>query len=140
MFCQHTNVGSENRYLKRQCHKIFTEKKFGLKDSTWTPYEQAKMVSRTFSFSQRYSCKTCVHVVNNYADTMSSWSTTTLAWCQRSQQLCGRQNSQQLHGHCISIVNNYPDTCQRSQRLPRHWVSIFNNYADTQKVILRRKK
>ena len=28
---------------------------FCLKDSTWTPYEQAKTVSRIFSFSWRYS-------------------------------------------------------------------------------------
>ena len=41
--------------LKGQCHKI------------WAPYEQAKLVPRTFSFSQRYSQKTCVSIVNDYA-------------------------------------------------------------------------
>ena len=34
--------------LKGQCHVIFDH--FFLKDLTWATYEQAKMVSRTFSF------------------------------------------------------------------------------------------
>ena len=38
--------------LKGQCHEIFDNFFFGLKDST---YEQAKTVSQTFAFSRRYS-------------------------------------------------------------------------------------
>ena len=41
--------------LKGQCHEIFDHFFICLKDSTWAPYEQAKTVSRTFSFSRRYS-------------------------------------------------------------------------------------
>ena len=42
-----------------------------------------------------------VSVVNDYADTMSVWSTTTLTLFQHSQR---------LHGHRVSIVNDYADT------------------------------
>ena len=45
---------SQCRFLKAQCHEIF-KTFFCLKDSTWAPYEQAKTVSQTFQFSQRYS-------------------------------------------------------------------------------------
>ena len=38
--------------LKEQCHEIF-DHFFGLKDSTLAPCEQAKTVSRTFSFSPK---------------------------------------------------------------------------------------
>ena len=55
---------------------------FCLKDSTWAPYEQAKTVSWTISFSQRYSRKTGVCVVNDYADTVSVYSTTTWTSCR----------------------------------------------------------
>ena len=37
--------------------------------STWAQYEQAKKVSQNFAFSRRYSRKTCVRVVVDYADT-----------------------------------------------------------------------
>ena len=44
-----------------------------LKSSTWAPYEQAKMVSRNFSFFvEIFDCKVRklgVRVVNDYADT-----------------------------------------------------------------------
>ena len=53
---------------------------FLLKDSTWAPYEQAKIVSWTFSFLRRYSRKICVRLVNDYAETG------------------------------VSVVNNYADT------------------------------
>ena len=43
-----------------------------LKYSSWAPYEQAKTVSRTFSFLRRYSRKSCVCVVVDYADTRFS--------------------------------------------------------------------
>ena len=39
----------DSNILKGQCHEIF-DHFFGLKDSAWTPYEQAKIVSRSFSF------------------------------------------------------------------------------------------
>ena len=42
------------------------------KNSTRVQYEQAKKVMRIFSFSKRYSQKTCVHEVNDYADTLSA--------------------------------------------------------------------
>ena len=51
------------RPLKGQCHEIFNHF-FGLKDSTWATYEQAKTVLRTFLFLG----KTCVCVVNDYVD------------------------------------------------------------------------
>ena len=41
---------------------------FCSKDSTWAPYEPAKTVSRTFSFSRRFSIFD-VHIVNDYDDT-----------------------------------------------------------------------
>ena len=47
--------------LMGQCHKILDI--FLLKDSTWAPYEQPRMVSRTFGFLRRYSItkfKICV--------------------------------------------------------------------------------
>ena len=42
------------------------------KNSICAPYEQAKTVAWNFSFLQRYSCKTCVRIVNDYADTVSA--------------------------------------------------------------------
>ena len=39
------------------------------KNSTWAPYEQAKMVSQNILFLRRYSRKTYVHEVIDYADT-----------------------------------------------------------------------
>ena len=41
-------------HLKGQCHEIF-DHFLCLKDSYWDPNEQAKTVSRTLSFSRRYS-------------------------------------------------------------------------------------
>ena len=55
-------------FLKGQCHEIF-DHFFCLNDLTCAPYKQAKTVSGTFSFSRRYSRKTCVSVVNDYANT-----------------------------------------------------------------------
>ena len=42
---------SSNSVLKGQCHEIF-DHFFGLKDSTWAPYEQAKTVSQTKIFDR----------------------------------------------------------------------------------------
>ena len=55
--------------LKGQCHKILTIF-FGLKDSTQVPYEQAKMVLRTFSFLQRYSIAKFKNLVSTQSTTM----------------------------------------------------------------------
>ena len=54
----------EKSLLKGRCHEILTI--FCLKDSTWAPYEPLKTFLLTF-FSPRYSRKTYVSVVNNYA-------------------------------------------------------------------------
>ena len=55
----------DGQRLKGQCHEI-SDHFLRLIDSTWAPYEQAKTVLWTFSFSRRYSRKTCVC---DYADT-----------------------------------------------------------------------
>ena len=94
-------LGRHKILLKGTVSRDFWPFFFCLKDSTWAPYEQAKTVSRTFSFSRRYSRKTCVRVVNKYADTVSAYSTTTPTSCQRSQR---------LRGHLVSVVSDYEDT------------------------------
>ena len=102
---------------------------FCLKDSTWAPYELAK---KGFT---KYSQKTCVRVVNDYAD-----------MCQRSQQLRGHlserlrwhtwnsftsekvKNKQKSNKKCNLIFSKI--ACPRSKRLPglrRH----INEYTDT---------
>ena len=43
--------------INGQCHEIFDTFLLIKKNSTWAPYEQAKTVSRNFSFSQRCSRK-----------------------------------------------------------------------------------
>ena len=70
-------------HLKGQSREIF-DHFFGLKDSTWAPYEQAKTVSQNFLFSRRYSIAkfvncvsalttlTHVRVVVDCADTVSA--------------------------------------------------------------------
>ena len=74
-----------------------------------------------------WPCWHRVHVVADYADTMSAWSTTTLTPCPRSQR---------LRRHHIRVVNYsvllYFITSLRNQRLCRHNVSIVNNYSDRQ--------
>ena len=92
------------RTLKGQCHEIVDLFLLN-RDSTWAPYEHAKMVSR----------KTCVCVVNDYANTMSVWSTTTLTLCQRSQRLCGHIFIMNIFAKTIifadvRIVVDYTDT------------------------------
>ena len=56
------------RCLKGQCHQIFKHF-FIFKESTCTPYEQAKKVSQTFLFLQRYS-------IAKFKNRMSAQSTT----------------------------------------------------------------
>ena len=63
-------MGSNHAKLRDSVTKFLTF--FGLKDSTWTPSEQAKTVSQNFSFSQRYSQKTYVRIVDVFADTVSA--------------------------------------------------------------------
>ena len=86
----YTNNGKEDliprRYklksLKRQCHEIFNTF-FVNQNTTRAPYEQAKTVSRNFSFSRRYSRKTRVPIVVDYVDTMSAprcWRGRWLCW------------------------------------------------------------
>ena len=60
------------------------------KNSTRAPNKQAKKVSR----------KMCGHVVNNYADLVSVYSTTTLTQCKHIQW---------LRWHPVSEVNDYVD-------------------------------
>ena len=60
---------------------------FSSKYSSWVPYEQTKRVSLNIFFA-----KTCVHVNNDYADTMSAYSTATVCW------------------HCDRVFNDYADT------------------------------
>ena len=55
-----------------------------------------------------------VCAINNYTNTVSVYSMTTLTPCMHSQQLCWR------------VVNDYVSKCLWSQRLPRH--SIFEQY------------
>ena len=116
--------------LKGEFLEIF-DHFFGLKDSTWAPYEQAKTFSRTFSISRRYSQKTCGHEVDDYADTVSAQSTTNPTRCQCSQQLCR---------HRVSIVNDYADTVsadtQFSKIIKLHFRYFFCFYFFQSKIIL----
>ena len=48
-------------FFKGPCHEIFDHYMFCLKDQTWAPYEQAKKVLQTFSFSQG-SKISCLHI------------------------------------------------------------------------------
>ena len=57
-----------------------------------------------------------VCAINNYTNTVSVYSMTTLTPCMHSQQLCWR------------VVNDYVSKCLWSQRLPRH--SIFEQYKE----------
>ena len=52
-----------------------------IKKSNWAQYEQAKRFCEIFRFREdirKYSLKTCVRVVVDYAVTMSVWSLTSL--------------------------------------------------------------
>ena len=80
-----------------------------------------KTVTQNFSFLQRYLRKTCVHVVNNYADMISALSITTLTTCQRSQR---------LGGHRASVVNNYADTVSALSRTTWTLLSKVKDYMD----------
>ena len=102
--------------LKGECLEIF-DHFFGLKDSTWAPYEQAKTFSRTFSISRRYSQKTCGHEVDDYADTVSVQSTTNPTRCQCSQQ---------LRRHRVSIVNDYADTVSAERNFQTNYQITFS--------------
>ena len=44
-----------SRFKKGQCYEMFDDFVICFKDSTWASYKQAKTVSQTFSFLQRYS-------------------------------------------------------------------------------------
>ena len=102
--------------LKGECLEIF-DHFFGLKDSTWAPYEQAKTFSRTFSISRRNSQKTCGHEVDDYADTVSAQSTTNPTRCQCSQQ---------LRRHRVSIVNDYADTVSAERNFQTNYQITFS--------------
>ena len=61
----------------------------------------------------------CVIVINDYANTSVSvvsyykdFADTVSAWSMTALKLC--QHSQRLRGHCVSVVNDYADTCQCS--------------------------
>ena len=61
----------------------------------------------------------CVIVINDYANTSVSvvsyykdFTDTVSAWSMTALKLC--QYSQRLRGHCVSVVNDYADTCQCS--------------------------
>ena len=58
----------------------------------WAPDEQAKTGFAKFFVLRRYLQKTCVRVVNDYADTMSAGSMTMLTPLQRRQGLCGHMS------------------------------------------------
>ena len=86
-------------YLKRECHEIFDT--FLSKNSTWAPIWTGKNgLAKLLVFTSIFA-KTCVRVVNNFADTMLAWSMTSLTLCQRSQR---------LHRHRVSVVNYYAVT------------------------------
>ena len=55
-------------HLKGQSREIF-DHFFGLKDSTWAPYEQAKTVSRNVSSSRRYLKAKFGNGQSDFADT-----------------------------------------------------------------------
>ena len=74
--------------------------------------------SRKFSFSQRYLRKTCVRVVNDMQ---------TLCQCSQRLYVDTCQRSQQLHGHCVSVVNSY---------VPWH----TGNYFTSEKVKTKEKR
>ena len=45
---------------------------FGLKDSTWAPYEQAKTVSQTFGFRKDIHTQKSVRLVNEHTETVTT--------------------------------------------------------------------
>ena len=91
-------------FLKGQCHGIFDT--FLLKKTP--PWSHMNW--------QKQFCEDIREKL------VSEQSKTTRARCQRSQR---------LHGHDVSVVNDYRTLCQRSQRLCRHCVSVVSNCADT---------
>ena len=96
------------------------------KNSTWAPLEQAKTILRNFSFSQRYSRKTCVRV-----------GVAMPTRCPRSHwlhqhgdcEVIDNANTWQIFLNiqfdtarklCVCIVVDYANRCQRSRWLCRH--------------------
>ena len=88
---------------------------FGLKDSTWAPYELAKMVSQTFSFSRRYSRKREHSSIYYFRNALMSslalfysWSATHLLFFICDLQLiwfmifCDLQYNSLLHDHLFT--------------------------------------
>ena len=63
-----------------------------MKNSTWAPFEQAKMISGNFIVSANIFEKTCV---------LSEKLLTTMTLCQCSQQLFWQD---------VNMVNDYTDT------------------------------
>ena len=91
------------------------------KNSTWAPYEEAKTVSRNFSFSQRYSQKKCVHEVNDYADKLFYfWKSkkskkVTKSNLKFSKIVCPR--CRWLCGHGVPVDVDYMDMDKTTQTL-----------------------
>ena len=93
------------------------------------------MASWTFSFLRRYSRKTCVCTVNNYADTMSAWSTTTLTPCQHGQRLRGHRVSNYADTKGIILLWKRKKLTKSNKKcnliFSKLHVSVVNDYADT---------
>ena len=122
---------------------------FCSKDSAWAPYEQAKLVSWNFSFSQRYfiskfEIHRLTHLFRMFKRLLIGKETQIHTLFRLIVSL------KSVRRHCVSVVNNYADTyskdyediilakstttltpCQCSQKLRGHRVGIVNDYTDT---------
>ena len=76
---------------------------------------------KIFDLGPRILC--CVHVVLDYSNIVSAYSTTTPTTCPHIQR---------LRRHHVRVVNNYFSMCPRSQLLCQNGVSVVNDYADMQ--------
>ena len=76
----------------------------GVKYSIWAPYEQAKTASRTFSFSRRYSQKTCVRVV------ISQKKVFRCVCTSNRNNLKILKSPSLLKKLCVRVVVDYADT------------------------------
>ena len=92
-----------------QCHEIVDLYFLCALDSTWAPYEQAKTVYERLHLH-------CVHVVNNFAGTVSANSMTTQTLCPSRQKLFWLVSTQST---------TTPTHCQHIKQLCGH--TIFEN-------------
>ena len=93
-------------------------------------FENSKFFFRLGDFR---CCLKCLSKVNDYANTVSAWSTTTPTRDCVFYDLADIVSAQSttILAH-VCLVNNYFSTCPRSQQLFQHvTVRVVNNYFST---------